>query len=230
MYIVRFLCLTLLLQISSSCWSQEVTPTSEAAAALKKMHQYFMSKQDLEFTSNFRMVNQGLGTTRSGNVHFILRRPNLLRVTASKGKDRIVAISDGKTLTIHNPNRRRYQTINADDSIAGNLYMVSGLLGMSMPILDFFWSVDFLATTGDRAKLKKLSARKSGSKTCDGFNVQYKDDDWSVWVERSDTLLPCYLISNRAHGSALLTLTWKPKPAITDDTFNFVAPKGHKSE
>jgi len=198
------------------------------------MHQNLMSKKDLELTSVFRTVDQGLGSTRRGNVHYILRKPNLLRVTASMGKDRIIVISDGKTLTIHNPNKRRYQTFDADGSIVGNLYKVSGLLGLSVRMIDFFWSVDFLATTSDRAELKKLSARKFGSKICDGFNVQYSDDDWSVWLERSDTLLPCYLISKRKDGSALMTqtntITWKPKPAITDDTFKFVAPKGHKSE
>ena len=66
------------------------------------------------------------------------------------------------------------------------------------------------------------------------INIKYHDDDWSVWLDRSNALLPCLLISKSTDGNALTTQTntvaWKAKPNITANTFRFVAPKAHKKD
>jgi len=247
MHLARLLFSIILLQTSVSCWAQETKPKSDTVAApttatatadavgvLRKMHGHLIAAKDLELTTNFRSVDTGLGTTRSGKVHYILRKPNLMRVTATLANEKLVVVSDGKILTIHEPNKRRYREFDAKDSIVGNLYLTAGLVGKQVRMIDFFWSVDYLASVGGHAKLKKLPSRKVGAKTCDGFNIKYHDDDWSVWLERSNVLLPCLLISKSTDGNALTTQTntvaWKAKPNITANTFRFVAPKAHKKD
>jgi hypothetical protein len=234
MSIARYVCFVILLQFSLPSWAQEVMSTPDGAARLKRMHQYLMAQRDIELSSNIQVVNQALGATRNGTVTYILRKPNLLRVNARLGGNNIVAISDGKTLTVHEPSKRKYRSFDTDETNIGNLYKASGLLGREVRMIDFFWSVDYLATVGDRATLKKISARKFGSKTCDGYNIQYGEDDFSVWLERSDPFLPCHLVSKRKDGSGLTTQTntmsWKTKPAIAKNTFEFSPPKGHTSE
>lgn len=241
MHFTRLILSVILLQTSVSCWAQETksgstseranTAASESEAALRQMHEHLIAANDLEFTTQFSIVNKTLGRNQSGTVHYILRKPNQLRVTAKLGNERIVVVSDGETLSIDESHKRKYRQVPADDTILGSLYRSAGLAGVQVRMIDFFWSVDYLADIGGAAWLKKLSPQTLGSKTCDGFNIQNSDDNWSVWLERSDNRLPCRLISKKKDGDALTTQTntfnWKANPTITADTFKFVAPKGH---
>ena len=230
---------------TAGCWAQEslaepvapLEPRSEAAAStpeasLKQMHDYLISAEDLEVTSKFSSVNKALGISTNGTVHYILRKPNLLRVTANLRRGKTVVVSDGQVLTIHKPAAREYRQSPAPEDTLAGLYQAAGVLGVPTRMFDFFWSVDYLANTDAPIKLTRLKAEKIGGKTCDGFNVKYGDDDWSVWLERSAMRLPCRLISRRKDNSALITQTnsfvWKVEPEITAETFKFKPPRGDK--
>ena len=71
---------------------------STPEATLRRMHDYLISAKDIEVTSNFSSVDKALGTTASGSVHYILRKPNLLRVTANLKRGKVVVFSDGELL------------------------------------------------------------------------------------------------------------------------------------
>lgn len=243
----------ILVQTSVWCWAQETKSdssssvpssvkkdVSDSKSALRRMHNHLIAAKDLEFTTKFSIVDKAMGRNQSGTVHYVLRKPNLLRVTATLGKKNLFLVSDGGTLIIHEANKGKYRRVPAADTIVGNLYLASGLLSIPVRMVDFFWSVDYLnflgsvddlADVSGVAKLTKLPAQTVGTKTCDGFNIQYSDDNWSVWLERSKIRLPCRLVSKRKDGSALTTQTnsfaWKANPTIKADAFLFVAPKGH---
>jgi hypothetical protein len=205
---------------------------STPEATLRRMHQYLVSAKDLDVTSSFSSVDQALGTSTSGSVHYILRKPNLLRVTASLKRGKVIVISDGKLLTIHETAARQYRRSPAPEDTLAGLYRAAGVLGMPTRMFDFFWSIDYLADIDEPAKLTKLNSQKIGGKTCDGFNIKYSDDNWSVWLDRSETPLPCRLESRRKDSSALTvqtnTFVWNVPPAIDARTFQFTAPAGHK--
>jgi hypothetical protein len=214
--------------------AQAKQPQSNAETALRTMHKELIAAKDVDLKSNFRKTDPILGQASSGNVHYILRRPNLMRVTATTKKGQFVVVSDGKVLTVHEPRRRRYQQMPAEDSIVGNLYLVAGLVGLEIRLVDFFWSVDYLATGNDYGRVGKLDQQSFRGKTCDGFKVVRGEGAWSVWLDRSATRLPCHLISKRKDGSAFVTqtntLTWKFAPETPESTFSFSAPKGHRKE
>ena len=207
---------------------------STPEATLRRMHDYLISAKDIEVTSNFSSVDKALGTTASGSVHYILRKPNLLRVTANLKRGKVVVFSDGELLTLHKPAAREYRRSPAPENTLAGLYRAAGVLGVPTRMFDFFWSVDYLAEidTSAPAQLTKLKSQKIGGKTCDGFNIKYGDDDWTVWLERAEPPLPCRLISRRKDTSGLTIQTnnfaWKARPKIDARTFQFTPPKGHK--
>jgi len=247
MHFARLVLSILFLQTSVTCWAQETRPNSgpsvpksanspatDSATALRQMHDHMIKTEDKEFITKFTISNQGMGASRSGTAHYILRRPNLLRVTVVQGNQKLVVVSDGNILTIHEPSKRTYRQYKARNTIVETLQLAVGLEVLQARVLDFFLSVDYLASARDNARLEKLTSRKVGTKTCDGFNIKYSGDDWSVWLERSGPRFPCRLVSKRTDGSALTTQTntfaWKTEPNITADTFRFVPPKGHKKD
>ena len=85
---------------------------------------------------------------------------------------RIAADKDGKTLTIHEPNRKRYEEMRAKDTIVGTIYLAAGNLGEQTGLVDFFWTVDYLAADGSSGRVGTLKPKTFGSKVCDGFTVE----------------------------------------------------------
>ncbi len=232
-----------LLLIPTTSWAQETRLKTDtfkswsrspvaAEATLRKMHEHLIGAKDIEFLTDFKISHQALGTTRSGTAHYILRKPNLLRATVTLGTAEAIIVSDGHVLTIHEPKKKTYQQSPARDSIVGNLYVAAGLASVQPRLIDFFWSIDYLAKLGGYAKLQALPPDKVGAKACEGIRVQRQEDDWSVWLENTDNRLPCRLVSKRTDGGSLViqsnTLKWVENPVITDDTFRFVSPDGHK--
>ena len=196
------------------------------------MHANLVKASELDFVTRFQGTNSTLGQSYSGKAHFIVRQPNRLRVTATTSKGKFVIVSDGKVLTIHQPAKRQFRQMQARDSIVGNLYLVAGLIGVEIRMIDFFWTVDYLAARLGYGEVKPGSARKFGEKTCDGYTLARDQDRWQIWIDRSPQRWPCHLVSQRVDGNAALTqtnaFTWQVAPKISDRTFKFVAPKGHR--
>lgn len=224
----------IVLLVTTSCWAQQQTQPSKSERALQQMHEHIRALNELEFRSAFKVVDKALGQNRTGTVHYQIRQPNLLRVTAKFSNKAIVVVSDGTKLFIHEPNRRRYRELDAKDSILGSLYTAAGLLGAQVRMIDFFWSVDYLAVGGESGVIGDLDARTFDKRPCDGFRVRRGEDVWSVWVERTPNRIPCHIISQTTDGSALSTQTntieWNSEPKFTADTFRFTPPAGHKAE
>ena len=231
MIVLRYALPVIFFALSGSCWAQEQAGGSKAEVALKQMHQHLAEAAELEFVTQFHVVDKVLGKNEKGSVEYKIRKPNLLRVTAKLPTGKIVAVSDGKTLTIHQPGKRLYEEFAAKDSVVGSIYLAAGLLGAQTRLVDFFWTVDFLSV-GGYGKVGQLEPKTIGSKTCDGFEVERGNEVWKVWLERSAERLPCYVISKTTGGSAFVTQTnalrWNPKPNFSKDTFNFIAPAGHR--
>jgi hypothetical protein len=209
-------------------------PDPEAVNALRTMHANLAKAAGLDFVTRFQGSDATLGTSYRGKVHYIVRQPNLLRLTATTSKGSFVIVSDGKVLTIHQPARRLYHQMPAKDSIVGNLYLVAGLIGVEIRMIDFFWTVDYLAGDLGYGLATRSGTKKFGGKVCDGYRVTRDQDRWDIWVDRSAERWPCHLISKRTDGNAALsqtnTFTWQLAPKISESTFEFVPPKGHQAK
>jgi hypothetical protein len=239
---------TLFLLISAPCWAQGTTHGSSSsprqvgdspavadlAVDLRKMHEHMISASQLDFTTEVTVFDRTLGTTSKGSVHFILRKPNLLRVTAVLGEEKLNIVSDGTVLTIHKPNDHSYRQYDARKTIIANLDLAAGLQVVQARMVEFFMNMDYLKSTDGTVRIHKLPDRKIANKTCAGFNIVYDDYDWQIWLEQSGYRLPCRLVSKRLGGYDSLTQTnifsWKAKSNHTLDDFKFVPLKGDKKE
>jgi outer membrane lipoprotein-sorting protein len=215
-----------------SCWAQAQDAPPQAVAALQQMRSQLRDAKELEFTTQFHVVDKVLGRNVKGSAEYKIRKPNLLRITVKLPTGTVVVISDGKTLTIHEPNRKRYEEMPAKDSIVGSIYLAAGNLGEQTRLVDFFWTVDFLAVDGSSGRVGTLKPKTFGSKVCDGFTVKRAQDVWSVWLERSPDRRPCYVVSKTTGGSAFVTQTnalrWTSNPKFSEATFRFAPPAGHR--
>lgn len=205
-----------------------------AVKELRAMHANLIDAGELDFVTRFEGTNATLGKSYRGQARFMVRKPNLLRVTATTSRGSFVIVSNGKVLTIHQPKKRRYRQMPARDSIVGNLYLVAGLIGFEIRMIDFFWTVDYLAARLDYGEVKAGKSRKFGEKDCDGYALARDQDRWEVWIDRSPQRWPCHLVSRRVDGNSALTqtnaFTWQLSPALSPGSFEFEAPKGHLAE
>lgn len=212
--------------------SANAAKSDDAVDALKRMHAYVKTSQDVNFSVTFNTTDRVLGTSNHGTAQFSTRQPNKLRVKiAARGKSLLI-VSDGETLSIYSPDKKRFTQSPTKDSIVGTLYTAAGLTGIPGRILDFFWTVDYLQTFGRANTPKKIGDLKVGDRTCRGIRVIRSDDRFDVWLEKSDPPVPCKLVTRRADGSAdrveTFLFTWNKSPSFGPDTFSFSPPAGAK--
>ena len=204
----------------------------DAEAALKEMHRIISKTRDLEFQTSFHISRQIMKGT-SGTARFFTRQPNLFRVEVSyKNKKKYIFVSDGKTLTIHLPNKRKFAQVPARDSIVGTMYFAADTMMIQARMIDFFWTTDLWADVGEMVKVAALGASTVGARECNRINVRRKEDTWEVWLEKTGAPLPCKLVSKRRDGSAFTVQTnefhWNIEPKIPPKIFVFTPPQGSR--
>lgn len=198
---------------------------------LKAMHTNLLAAPELVFTTNFKSVDRLLGTTETGEVSYVIRKPKELRVTAKAAKTPVTVVSDGDLLTIHDRQKKTYRQSPAREEILGSLYVAAGLIGVQPRMFDFFWTVDYLDKFGDYPDIVEIDPQSINGQTCDGVRLSFRDDEWTVWLERSERRFPCRLISKKTdHSGSVIqtnTFVWAQDTKISDATFAFVPPAGH---
>lgn len=202
---------------------------ASAAAMLRRMHDYLRNTNDLEFRTMLTRDDK-VGRSTRANVKFQIREPNLFRVEAVANGQTTIYLSDGKSLTVFRPRSGKYMQMPARDTIIGTMYGATGILAQQARVVDFFWTVDYLATIGEDVRvLDKGSVEKIDGQQCRRLSVDRMDDSWDVWVAEGDLPLPCKLVSRRRDTSAQVQsnyFEWTATPKFAADTFVFTPPAG----
>jgi hypothetical protein len=204
----------------------------DAEAALKEMHQIISKTRDLEFQTSFHISRKIMRGT-SGTARFFTRQPNLFRVEVTyKNKKKYIFVSDGKTLTIHLPNKRKFAQVPARDSIVGTMYFAADTMMIQARMIDFFWTTDLWAAVGEVVKISALGTSAIKGRECNRVSIRRHEEKWEVWLEKSGPPLPCKLVSRRTDGAAFTVQTnefhWNIKPTFPPETFVFTPPQGSK--
>jgi hypothetical protein len=204
----------------------------DAEAALKEMHRIISKSRDLEFQTSFHISRTVMKGT-SGTARFFTRQPNLFRVEVTyKNKKKYIFVSDGKTLTIHLPNKRKFAQVPARDSIVGTMYFAAGTMMIQARVVDFFWTTDFWATLGDEVRVAAIGRSIIKGRECNRIGVHRFEDKWEVWLEKTGAPLPCKLVSRKTDGSGLTVQTnefhWNIKPEFPPEMFVFTPPQGSR--
>lgn len=201
-------------------------------AALGKMHAYMKDRRDLKFSVSFSISDAVLGRKTSGQAAFDVRRPNLFRVEVKSKGQATTYVSDGTTLTIFKPASRKYTQMPARDTVLGTMYAAAGLLNVPARILDFFWTVDYLATVKEDVRTKTIANAQVGGRACLGLRVVRMEDQFDIWMQQTAPHLPCKLVSRRTDGGAETihrhVFSWTSSPQFGAKFFQFAPPANAK--
>jgi hypothetical protein len=195
------------------------------------MHDWLRKSQTLAFETTFHVSNrvQG-GLNQRGTVKYQIQKPNSFRVDLQSGGKRHILVSDGSTMTIYHPARKVYATLEASDSIVGTMYKAIGALTLQARMIEFFWTVDYLAATGEDVQVTAFGGEKIRGKSCQKYRVKRFEEEWDVWIERSGTPYLCKLVSRTTDQTAFTVQTnifsWNKQPQFKSGLFNFKPPAG----
>ena len=196
--------------------------SSEPGVIFKRLDDYLKSSP-LDFETSFDARSQGDELYR-GTAHFLIRRPNLLRIETSSGDRSYVVISDGKVLTIYNPHLRKFAQMPAPDSPAAAFGVLTGEMGVESQVLNFLGAADDVVAGADGMKVAAAGSSTIAGQLCDGFTVvdRMGDNKWEAWLQKNDVPLLCKLIYHSVDGPAQTNdFSWKPNPVFPPDTFVF---------
>jgi hypothetical protein len=106
------------------------------------------------------------------------------------------------------------------------MYAAAGVVGEQAWLLDFFWTVDYLAN--DDAKVVDSGVTDTiAGQHCRRISIDRMQESWDVWVAQTPPL-PCKLVIRRRDDPSAPVqtneFTWVSDPAFTAETFTNTAP------
>jgi outer membrane lipoprotein-sorting protein len=231
-----FLSLLFAWMFTTNCVAQATPPNpgpSDVAGGsqvvFKNLSEYILGNP-LEFQTSFVASNPTLGESR-GTAHFLIQRPNLLRVEISAHNFNYLLISDGTVLTIYDKNKRKFAQRVAPGSSLEALNLFTGLTAFEAKVIKFFAVVHDVAAGKTDVQLAALGSSQVGGSQCDRFNIVYSTDispdKWEAWLQRGEVPLPRRTVVSNTDSSNVQTneWSWKLNPTFSADTFVFTPPK-----
>jgi hypothetical protein len=198
--------------------------SSDPGGVLQRLHDYLKSSP-LDFETSFDARMQGDELFR-GSVHFLIGRPNLLRIETNSGRNSYVVISDGKVMTIYDPRQRKFAQMSAPDSPAAAFSLLTGEMGVESQVLNFLGVLDDVVAGADAVHVTAAGESTIGGRQCDRFTiVEPGGGKWEAWLEKSEVPLLCKLVN---YGDTVQTneFKWKSNPIFSPETFVFSPPQG----
>ena len=211
---------------------------SEPQAVFKRLQDY-LDSNPLDFQTSFNAHKDTLGDSR-GSVHFLIQRPNLLRVEISAGtadKFSYLLISDGRVFTIYDQEKRKYAQVPAPSSSLEALYKFAGLTAAEARVLGFLGVVHDVAAGEIGIQATAAGSGPIGGRQCDHFTVDSSRSfagaegltvRWEVWLESSEVPLPCKTVFSSTRSREMQTneYSWRSTPVLSPETFAFNPPNG----
>ena len=232
--------LIIALMLSSTICAAQVAPPLAGAtsldaedaprAAFIELSKY-MRSNPLDFNTSFVSQNTVLGTSR-GSAHFVIERPNMLRVEISAPEFSYTLISDGHVFTIYDQTKRKYAQVTAPGSPLGALNLFTGLSASEAQVLRFLGVINDVASGGPGIQVSTDGSGLVGKRQCDHFSITYPigvlPDKWEVWLERSGVALPCKSVVTSADKTLVQTneYNWNLNSTLSPETFVFSPPNG----
>jgi hypothetical protein len=205
----------------------------EAIAALDRMGAHLRSIMTFGVSSDItseEVLETGQTIQYTGAIDLIAQRPGRLRANLDSTRKRRQYFYDGRTLTIWAPRQGFYTTVDAPPSIKEMLQTASDRLGLVIPFADLF---EFGANPELTTRLTSamvIGIEAVEDQTCTHYAFRQPNVDWEIWIRTGEQPLPCmYRITDLrdpARPDYTARLTWDLNPAITPETFTFVAPEG----
>jgi len=223
----------------SAMLASEVTaqaPAVDPAATqiLKRMTDYLGSLKQFSAHTQINLEDVLVSGQRIDEdiaASVILSRPNKLRAERKGGLINQSFYYDGKTLTLYNGDANVYATEPAPATIEGLLDYARESLGLVIPASDLVYRNAYQLLMQDVTFARVVGKAVIGRVKCDHLLFSRPGVDFQLWVADTGNPLPCkYVVTDRGNPGRVSISTvmsdWNVAPAVADDRFKFVAPKG----
>ena len=214
------------------------TPAVDPAATqiLKRMTDYVGSlKQFSVHTQNTLedALDSGNRIDLDVSANVIISRPNKLRAERKGDLVSQIFVYNGKTLTLYNPADKVYATEPAPGTIEGVLDFTRESLGLLVPVADLVYRNAYELLMQEVTFAAVIGKSAINGVKCDHLLFSRPGVDFQVWVTAGGRPLPRkYVVTDTATAARLSVVSvmsnWNVAPAVADDRFAFVPPKGAK--
>ena len=218
--------------VSTEVRAQAPAVDPVAVQILQRMTDYLGSLQ--QFTVHTQntledLLESGHRVDFDVSASVIVSRPNKLRAERRGDLVDQIFYYDGKTLTLYNPSDKVYATEPAPGTIEGMLDFARESLGLGIPAADLVYRNAFPLLMQD-----VTFAVVIGGVKCDHLLFSRPGVDFQVWVADAGRPLPLKYVVTDTGTPARVSITtvmsdWNVAPAVGDDRFTFVPPKGAKA-
>jgi hypothetical protein len=212
------------------------TPAVDPAATeiLKRMTNYLGSlKQFSVHTQNTLedVLDSGHRIDLDVSASVTVSRPNKIRAERKGDLVDQVFYYNGTTLTLYNPSSNVYATEPASDTFEEMFIYLYDTLGFGTPISDLVYSDSFPLLMKDVIFAAVIGKSFINGVKCDHLLFSRPGVDFQVWVSEGSKPLPLkYVVTDTTIAGLMSVVTimsdWNVAPAVDDDEFTFVPPKG----
>ncbi len=225
-------CILLGLALSSfsACAAEEIEP--QADKILQQMSNYLGGLDKFTISSHSTietMLDSGQKIMLDHDNVSSVRRPD--KFYSSRLGDAVEQhfFYNGKTFTIYSQEHNYYATVPAPNTLSATLTMAISQFDLTAPGADLLYKDSY-------ARLAKglISGFYAGTALINGVECHHlafrnAEVDWQIWIETGAKPLPRrYVITSRwITGSPqyAVNLNWNTRPDLSDEMFNFAAPK-----
>jgi hypothetical protein len=167
------------------------------------------------------------------SVRVTVKRPNKLRAERKGLLDQRF-FYDGKTLTLYNPSDKVYATKPAPDTIDKMIGFARESIGVVLPAADLVYSNAYPLLMEEVVLAAVVGKTTIDGVKCDHLFFSRPGVDFQVWVAEGNRPLPYkYVVTDTSIPALLSVVTvmsnWNTAPAVSNDHFAFVPPKGAKA-
>lgn len=212
------------------------TPAVDPAATeiLKRMTNYLGSlKQFSVHTQNTLedVLDSGHRIDLDVSASVTVSRPNKIRAERKGDLVDQVFYYNGTTLTLYNPSSNVYATEPAPDTFEEMFSYLYSSLGFGTPISDLVYPNAFPLLMQDVTFATVIGKSNINGVKCDHLLFSRPGVDFQVWVSEGSKPLPLkYVVTDTGIAGLMSVVTtmsdWNVAPALDDDEFTFVPPKG----
>lgn len=230
--------------LSAPAWAQAEESSSEAENslidpdafdALDRMAQYLQTLTSFQVKSDVTtevVLEGGQKIQFGGTLDLKVHRPDAFKVVATSDTRIREMYYDGKLFTIYAPVLGFYADFPAPQTIGLTLDKARTEYDIEVPLADLFtWGTDQTI----RARIKEallIRPEQIGNRTCMHYAFRQEKVDWQLWLEESDTPLPCKIIITSRVDPAMpqytAVLHWDTAANIPASTLAFSAPETAK--
>jgi hypothetical protein len=203
----------------------------QAIAALKKMGAALQALPQFSLQSDASIelvLDDGRKVELDQRIHYVVKRPDKLRIELAGADFERQVIFDGGQLTLWAPNKKYYATTAVQaTTLAGLVANASEKFDIELPLTDLFlWGTDAAPVSAITSALHVGGGLIDGDRV-EQYALRQDGVDWQVWISTASSL-PRKLVIVTHDDPALPEFTarldWDTKTPLDAQAFTFTPP------